>query len=504
MAHGSVGAAGGSEGVDDQGGADEDDARAEAAATLRARTLEGSIERPLEGSLDGLEELDAQFRLPQIGGERRRRRLTTEAYGRGHSWAVAGWAFALGDFGAILLATLSWQAALAGVVVSRAFRTYTHRYHLSAVDAERRLMAVPLVAAVTAALFTDGWRWWHAAWDFCATFVALVLTRALVVVAVKALRRWKPRPVLVFGGGAMGMVLADTLGTHPEYGLVPVGFVSDVGVPATSLPVIPMRRAAAAVGDTDVRDVLCAFGPESDADDVRVLRDLQRRRIRLAIVPRLFDMSPTEDHVWGIPLLPIRTALPESRVRSAVKRGIEVVLVGLALVIAAPVLLACAVAVKLSSPGPVFYAQRRVGVDGHQFSILKFRSMRVGTDVDSSWTVEDDPRRTKVGAMLRRWGLDELPQLLNVLKGDMSLVGPRPEQPAYAGEFSAEIPAYRDRERVRSGLTGLAQVHGLRGDTSIGERTRFDNRYIDRQSLLLDVFIMLKTISAIARGHGSY
>lgn len=497
MRQGSVGASGGSEGASSRGDdGDEDDGRSEAAATLRARTL--------DGSLDGLEDLDAQFRVPQIGGERRRRRLSTEAYGRGCPWAVAGWSLALGDFAAILIATLSWQAAVVGVVVSRAFRAYSHRYHLSAVDAERRLMAVPLVAAVTAALVTDGWGWWHAGWDFCAALVALVATRALVVVAIKVLRHRFPRPVLIFGGGAMGMLLADTLDAHREYGLVPVGFVSDVGVPATDLPVIPMRRAPAAVEDTDVRDVLCAFGPESDADDVRVLRALQQRRIRLAIVPRLFDMSPTEDHVWGIPLLPVRTALPDSRVRAVVKRGIELVLVTVALVLASPVLLACAVAVKLSSPGPVFYEQRRVGVDGHEFSILKFRSMRVGTDTTSTWTVEDDPRRTKVGATLRRWGLDELPQLFNVLKGDMSLVGPRPEQPSYAGEFATEIPAYRDRERVRSGLTGLAQVHGLRGDTSIGERTRFDNRYIDRQSLLLDVFIMLKTISAIARGHGSY
>lgn len=521
MQRGSLGTADGSEPARRREDGESDErGRGEAAATLRSRTiagsiegsiagsLEGSIEGSIEGSLGELDELrdfDAQFgtQLPELE-ERRRRRLSTLPYGRGYPWAVAGGTFALLDFGAIMLATLSWRAALAGILVSVSFRTYSYRYHVSAVDSERRLLAVTLVVTLLAAVTQDGWHWHHASWQFAATFVALVAARGLGVVIVSVVRRRQPRPALVFGGGAMGMLLADTLADHREYGLVPVGFVSDVGVPATDLPVVPLARAAAAVEDTDVRDVICAFGPESDSDDVRVLRELQRRRIRLALVPRFFDLSPSDDHIWGIPLQPVRTALPASRLRAGVKRAIECVLVAIAIVVASPVLLACAVAVKLTSPGPVFYKQCRIGADGRVFEILKFRSMRVDADTSRSWTVESDPRRTRVGSFLRRWGLDELPQLFNVLGGDMSLVGPRPEQPTYAGSFAAEIPTYRDRERVRSGLTGLAQVHGLRGDTSIDERVRFDNRYIDRQSLLLDVLIMVKTISAIFRGQGSY
>lgn len=503
MRQGSVGATEDSEEVGNLADRSVTPSRDETAATLFARTLEGSL--PDLPELADPDALGVKFHLaaPKTG-ERRKHRLSTEPYGRGTPWMVAGWTFATLDFVAIVLATLSLPAAVLGVVTSRAFRTYSHRYHVSAVDAERRLLAVPLVVTLTAALTQYGWHWAHATWLFFATLVALVAARGLGVVIVSVLRRRHPRPVLVYGGGAMGMLLADTLAARKDYGLVPVGFVSNVGVPATELPVIPMERATAAVEDTGVRDVICAFGPESDADDVRVLRGLQQRRIRLAMVPRFFDMSPSDDHVWGIPLQPVRTALPASRVRAAVKRAIEVVLVGFAILLASPILLACAVAIKLSSPGPVLYRQRRVGADGKEFEILKFRSMRVDADEDRSWTVKDDPRRTRVGTALRRWGLDELPQLFNVLKGDMSLVGPRPEQPRHAGEFATEIPTYRDRERVKSGLTGFAQVHGLRGDTSIDERVRFDNRYIDRQSLLLDVFIMLKTISAIARGHGSY
>lgn len=501
MRQGSVDEEGGTEtAAHTRAGGQDADVRSRNEATLRSRTLAGSIT-----DLGVPDDLEDRFGLPRWGvGERRRRRLTTEPHGAGYAWAVAGWSLAALDFAAIVLATLSWQAALVGVIVARAFRSYSYRYTLSAVDAERRLLAIPVAVIVTAALVQDGWHWWHAGWQFCATLVALVAARGLGVVAISVLRRHYPRPVLVFGGGAMGMVLADTLDEHRDYGLVPVGFVSDVGVPATDLPVIPLRRATAAVADTGVRDVICAFGPESDADDVRVLRALQHQRIRLAVVPRFFDMSPADDHVWGIPLQPMRTALPASRFRAAIKRAIEVALVAVAIVVLSPLLLALTVAVKVSSPGPVFYRQRRVGADGREFGILKFRSMRVGADTASSWTVEDDPRRTRVGSTMRRWGLDELPQLFNVLAGDMSLVGPRPEQPLHAGDFATTIPTYRDRERVRSGLTGLAQVHGLRGDTSIDERVRFDNRYIDRQSLLLDVFIMLKTISAIVRGHGSY
>ncbi len=172
------------------------------------------------------------------------------------------------------------------------------------------------------------------------------------------------------------------------------------------------------------------------------------------------------------------------------------------LVVTAPLLGGGAVAVRLSSPGPILFRQRRVGRNGRVFELLKLRTMHVNDDADRLWSVAGDPRVTRAGRILRKTGLDELPQLVNVLRGEMSLVGPRPERPLYANRFSAEVPRYGDRHRVPPGITGWAQVHGLRGDTSIGERIRFDNHYIEHWSLWRDLVILLRTAKQVLTGGG--
>lgn len=162
--------------------------------------------------------------------------------------------------------------------------------------------------------------------------------------------------------------------------------------------------------------------------------------------------------------------------------------------------------VKLSSTGPVFFRQARIGRDGTEFEMFKFRSMRSDAEVASGpvWTTEDDSRVTGIGKFLRRYSLDELPQLWNVLTGDMSLVGPRPERQVFVEKFSQEMPRYFERHRVQSGLTGWAQVHGLRGNTSISERTLYDLHYVENWSLALDVKILLMTIHHVLRGENAY
>jgi exopolysaccharide biosynthesis polyprenyl glycosylphosphotransferase len=182
----------------------------------------------------------------------------------------------------------------------------------------------------------------------------------------------------------------------------------------------------------------------------------------------------------------------------------DVLASGLALVVTAPVLLLIALAVRLDSGPGILFGQERVGVDGHHFRVLKFRSLRPGdaTESQTRWTIVDDPRLTRVGRFLRATSLDELPQLYNILRGDMSLVGPRPERPHFVDEFRSRYPSYEARHRVPSGLTGWAQVHGLRGDTSIDDRARFDNYYIENWSLWLDVKIILRTFSSVLRGAG--
>jgi lipopolysaccharide/colanic/teichoic acid biosynthesis glycosyltransferase len=178
---------------------------------------------------------------------------------------------------------------------------------------------------------------------------------------------------------------------------------------------------------------------------------------------------------------------------------VDVVSAGLLLAVSSPLLALLAVAVRLSSPGPILFRQRRIGQHGHEFELLKFRSMRLEHDGATAWKATDE-HQTTAGRWLRRTSLDELPQLWNVLRGDMSLVGPRPERPHFVARFSADIPGYDDRHRIPVGLTGWAQVHGLRGDnTSLTERARFDNLYIEDWSLWLDVVTLLRTAGAVVR-----
>jgi exopolysaccharide biosynthesis polyprenyl glycosylphosphotransferase len=179
---------------------------------------------------------------------------------------------------------------------------------------------------------------------------------------------------------------------------------------------------------------------------------------------------------------------------------------GAVLILGSPLLLLLAILVKLDSPGPVFFVQERVGLDGRPFHLIKFRSMREDAEQKTGpiWAAPDDRRRTKIGTFIRRWSLDELPQLVNVLIGEMSLVGPRPERPYFVEQFSREVPRYGERHNERAGLTGWAQVNGLRGQTSITERTKYDLFYVENWSLAFDVKILLKTIGAIFRDKNAY
>jgi exopolysaccharide biosynthesis polyprenyl glycosylphosphotransferase len=212
------------------------------------------------------------------------------------------------------------------------------------------------------------------------------------------------------------------------------------------------------------------------------------------------------DHVGGLPLLSLRQTDPHGW-RFTVKHALDRVIATILLVLLAPLMTVIAIAVRASSPGPVFFRQRRVGRDGREFDVFKFRTMREFNSVGgfvppegcAPGGVEGEDRRTPIGRWLRGTALDELPQFLNVLRGEMSVVGPRPERPEYVARFDAEIDHYRDRRRVKSGITGWAQVNGLRGQTSIADRVEWDNYYIENWSLRLDFRIMLLTIAEMFR-----
>jgi exopolysaccharide biosynthesis polyprenyl glycosylphosphotransferase len=340
-------------------------------------------------------------------------------------------------------------------------------------------------------------------------------------------------PTLIVGAGAIGTHLVHRLTTDPGYGLRPVGYLDANPLPRAETPhdgpTIPvlgtpddLEEAALATG---ARHVILSFSNEPDHVLVETVRLCQELGLNVSLVPRLFESineRATLDHVGGLPLLTLHTVDPKGW-QFAVKHALDRSFAFLALLIASPIMLACAIAVHFSSPGPILFRQRRVGRDGREFTMFKFRTMRgdpaSAGEADAGWAASiggsdstetidaaaqnaGDSRITPVGHMLRSVSLDELPQIFNVLKGDMSLVGPRPERVSYVRQFELVVHRYEDRHRVKSGITGWAQVNGYRGETSIADRVEWDNYYIQNWSIWLDLRIIFMTIAEVLRFRG--
>jgi exopolysaccharide biosynthesis polyprenyl glycosylphosphotransferase len=323
------------------------------------------------------------------------------------------------------------------------------------------------------------------------------------------------KPTLIIGAGAVGAHVARRLQEHSEYGLRPVGFLDDDPHPdATaaerSVPVLGSPRELTAIAvATRAEHVILAFSSDPDRNLIPLTRECEQLGLEVSLVPRLFESindRAAVERLGGLPLLGLRAIDPKGWQFRA-KYAIERPLAALILVTLAPLLLAIAVAVKLTSPGPVVFRQRRVGRDGQVFDFYKFRSMRVDGDGDAFTPangkapggVEGSDRRTPIGRFLRRTALDELPQFWNVVRGEMSIVGPRPERPEFVERFGRDHHRYTDRHRVKSGITGWAQVSGLRGQTSLADRVEWDNFYIENWSLWLDFKVLLLTLGAVLR-----
>lgn len=422
------------------------------------------------------------------------------------------------DLGAVLVGVLAgepstaWSWALAGlvIVVLGAGGRYGFRLVLNASDDIGRVLghvgaALALASVGSAAM---GWPIGEVVRQLLATGVLLLVARTVAYAGIRAHRRRGGLvPTVIVGSGEVCLELARLLQAHPEHGLICIGVVDDVVDDLTAISPVPRLGGTGdlpqVIEDHDVGHVIVAFSATREHALIQVIRSIVLTDVGIHIVPRFFEigLGPTDSStelIRGIPLYRVRrAALRASSFR--LKRVFDAALSGLALVAAAPLLGAIALAVRLSSEGPILFRQRRVGQHGREFEVLKFRTMAVNDDADVTWSVDDDHRLTRIGRILRATSLDELPQFWNVLVGDMSLVGPRPERPHFVDRFGTAITGYDDRHRLPAGLTGLAQINGLRGDTSIKERARFDNFYVEHWSPVLDLWIMAKTPASVVR-----
>jgi exopolysaccharide biosynthesis polyprenyl glycosylphosphotransferase len=395
---------------------------------------------------------------------------------------------------------------------------YRSRLTLSALD-DLPAMTACFGAAYLGCFFLSRRVWsdvdasWASWQSFTVLFAGLLVSRSLCYWVIRSCRRQGlvHHRVLILGAGHVGIKLAEIMQTHPEYGLTPVGLIDDdprVSDPSDlPAPLLSGYLGLSRVLDNfRVRAVVIAFGTMREEQLIDVVRTCDRRRCEIMVVPRFFEMHARMrafDEIRGFPLVRMRRATHRT-LGWRLKRTFDLGLCIPAVVILSPVMAACALAVRLSLGKGVLYRQDRVGIDGRQFEVLKFRTLPHATDHRSSiaWTIPDERRPTRVGAFLRRTSLDELPQLWNVIRGDMSLVGPRPERPHFSAEFRLHIPRYDSRYRVPAGLTGWAQVNGLRGDTSIEDRAAFDNYYIGNWSLWLDIRVLIRTVAQVVRGTG--
>ena len=307
--------------------------------------------------------------------------------------------------------------------------------------------------------------------------------------------------LLIIGTGRIARDITKRISDNPDLGYNIVGVVTGQVKPkghVSGVPVIGLYQdLPVIIDDYGVEQAIIALPDAKRAEIVELVTLCQRGRVDIKVYPDIFAYMAGDlnvDDLGGTPLLTVRDIALRGW-RLSLKRGLDFVGSLFGLIFLSPVMLLIAALIRLESRGPVFYTQIRMGLDGRPFPVIKFRSMRIDAEVSGpGWTVQNDPRVTRMGRFLRKNELDELPQLINVLLGQMSLVGPRPERPVYVNQFREQIPRYMERHREKAGMTGWAQVNGLRGDTSIAARTSYDLWYVENWSLWLDIKIILRTI----------
>ncbi len=340
---------------------------------------------------------------------------------------------------------------------------------------------------------------------YCLNMVIEVIIRNIIRYILRTFRKkgFNLKHILLIGYSRAAEEYIDRIKANPQWGYVVRGILDDHIERGT------MYRGIKVIGRIDNLFIIL---PENKLDEISItlsLSDYERLEqvvnlceksgVHTKFIPDYHSVIPsrpyTED-LMGLPVINIRHVPLTNTLNMIVKRSVDIAGAGVALLIFSPLMLLIALAVKLTSEGPVIYSQERVGLHNHLFKMYKFRSMEIQTPTEekNGWTVKNDPRVTRIGKIIRRTSMDELPQFFNILKGDMSLVGPRPERPLFVEKFKEEIPRYMIKHQVRPGLTGWAQVNGYRGNTSIRKRVDYDLYYIENWTMGLDMKILFLTI----------
>ncbi|HVN48283.1 MAG TPA: undecaprenyl-phosphate glucose phosphotransferase [Bacteroidota bacterium] len=320
------------------------------------------------------------------------------------------------------------------------------------------------------------------------------------------------KQIVIIGTNAVAQQMYRSISARPQLGYTILGYFSMDGGPSEEMQQVPLlgsiQQTSKYLKEHHIDVVLITLTEAEHPLLPEFIRDCQGLNVEIMMVPDVLELMTSQvqiKHLNGIPFFSIKA--PALTTWNAIlKRSFDIVFAVCILLLISPLFLLTMLLIKLDSYGPIFYLQERVGLDGALFTVMKFRSMRVNAEQQTGpvWTKKNDPRTTRIGKLLRRFSIDELPQLLNVIKGDMSLVGPRPERPHFVEQFKHEIPKYLERHRVKTGMTGWAQVNGLRGNAPIAERTKYDVYYVENWSLVFDVQIILKTMRAVLFGSDAY
>lgn len=346
-------------------------------------------------------------------------------------------------------------------------------------------------------------------WFVLPVFVGawrFIMNRALFVLRSKSDGK---RNLLLVGDGPMvdrliGHIAGDP---HWDYDIKGVVRVKSGKKDAKGVPVLgSIKDFARILKSEDIEEVIITEMEVSRDVMTDMIMECEKNMVEFRLIADLLGMMTSKVDmrtIDGIPLLGLKESPLAEGYNRFFKRTMDIAFSALGLIVLSPLFLIIAILVKTGSPGPVFYLQKRIGEDGSRFAMIKFRTMVNNAEkgVGRIWAKKDDPRRTRVGSFLRKCNLDELPQLINVLKGEMSLVGPRPERPHFVGRFKESIPRYMARHKIKSGMTGWAQVNGLRGNTSIEERTKYDIYYIENWSLGFDMKIIIMSFVALKNAY---